>query len=106
MTPVVSIHASTCCTHVGALCKICCCPGHATPNCRRLAACSIAAGHDIYNTDTEVYDVAACDADPGVPRNVSAECKAFFQAEFCFYECDVNLSKYRCATARLSATCC
>lgn len=66
---------------------------------------NIAAGHDIYNSETETYDVAACDADPAVPRKVSAECKAFFEAEFCFYECDVNLSKYRCAFPRPARPC-
>jgi hypothetical protein len=63
----------------------------------RGSRCSISKGHKKYDTAGETYNAAACDTDPAVPKKMSAECKAFFTAEFCFYECDVNLSKYRCA---------
>jgi hypothetical protein len=52
----------------------------------------------VYNTPNEKYEIAPCDKDPAITAKMSPECKAFFTAEFCFYECDVNLSKYRCAT--------
>jgi hypothetical protein len=75
-----------------------------SPMCLRCAAepvcilCSIANGYTVYNAPGEKYEIAPCDKDPAITAKMTPECKAFFTAEFCFYECDVNLSKYRCAT--------
>lgn len=36
-----------------------------------------------------------CDAAKGIPRKMSEKCAQFYFDEFCFYECDVNVGKYR-----------
>ena len=58
--------------------------------------CSIANGYKIYNDESSVYDVDTCHNDTSLAP-MSAQCANFFTSQACFYECDVNLGKYRCA---------
>lgn len=61
------------------------------------SACRIANGYSIYDDASSKGNMNACNADdPSLPR-ISDACKGFLEAEYCFYECDVNIGKYRCA---------
>ncbi|GMH34189.1 hypothetical protein BSKO_02023 [Bryopsis sp. KO-2023] len=41
------------------------------------------------------YRFDRCDNAKGIPKKLSAKCAQFYLDEYCFYECDVNVGKYR-----------
>eukprot|EP00892_Ulva_mutabilis_P010740 jgi/Ulvmu1/8038/UM004_0275.1 len=63
--------------------------------CSQETVQQISNGYNIYDDASSKSNINACNTDdPSLPA-VSDACKGFLEAEYCFYECDVNIGKYR-----------